>query len=835
MKKALLILFLTAIAPKLFSQKFVVGSTKGGGIHNTGSFFRLNMETDEHEEFFSFSALGPFDPIAYPLQGSDGRLYGETRQGGDLNVGTVFSLKKDGSDLKVLHSFNGQDGQNPSNGLCEASNGKLYGIIGSSTNYGKSVIYVIDKDGENFEVLHELSQLECKAPSGGLIEHLDGYLYGLGLYGGTLDKGVIYRIKKDGTGFQVVYEFAGGLNGERPVGQLVSMPNGNLYGVTNSGGSDGGGIFFRFSTTNFNLDMLHDFVDDNKGISPIGGLTKVSNGYLYGHTAAGGTYNLGTIYRIDINGNNFNAILDFNWTDVLLPKGRMVEAQGKLWGITSNFVIQGNEGSIYSIDKDGSNLEQVHYFSSYYDTESTTALAVGDDGNVYGFTAYAGSGKRGGVFSINTDNLAFTEIKNFTTSIGNGFYPSEMIEGENGMFYGSCSEGGNYDKGVIYSYRKSDGAFSVLHHFDDIEGAQPLVLLFGPDGKLYGNTLHGGDFDEGTIYRMEMDGSNFQLLHSFDSIQGALPISMLIGSDNNLYGITINGGVDNGGIVYRIPMDGSSFTVLKSFLTSEGFFPSDILEGSDGYLYTTLSGGVLGANGSMYRMMKDGSMFQAVHSFVASLEGKSIGGMIDGDNGYIYGLGGQGGLTNGGVLFKIGKDSFDFSVAYNFAEIEDGFSPIVLSKDSSNVLWGLTSAGGTELNGLGTLFSCNLDGSNYINHYNFEGLKSFFIEGKSGLLFTDFPTSSVSDSYIEKNIISISPNPNNGNFKFFQGDSALDNKNFKFSMTSSSGNSSHFLIGNLNEVNSYIAEIAPLLNSGVYFISLTEGSFTYTNKVIVIK
>ena len=45
--------------------------------------------------------------------GSDSRLYGTTPSGGATGNGVVFSVNQDGTNFQVLHSFNNTDGAEP--------------------------------------------------------------------------------------------------------------------------------------------------------------------------------------------------------------------------------------------------------------------------------------------------------------------------------------------------------------------------------------------------------------------------------------------------------------------------------------------------------------------------------------------------------------------------------------------------------------------------------------------------------------------------------------------------------------------------------------------------
>ncbi len=77
-------------------------------------------------------------------------------------------------------------------------------------------------------------------PIGSLIA--DGSkLYGMSYYGGPSDYGVIFSIQTDGAGFTLLHGFAGGPDdGAYTYGSLIADGS-TLYGVTKTGGPEGGG------------------------------------------------------------------------------------------------------------------------------------------------------------------------------------------------------------------------------------------------------------------------------------------------------------------------------------------------------------------------------------------------------------------------------------------------------------------------------------------------------------------------------------------------------------------------------------------------------------------
>jgi uncharacterized repeat protein (TIGR03803 family) len=57
--------------------------------------------------------------------------------------------------------------------------------------------------------------------------------------------------------------------------------------------------------------------------------------YLYGTTYEGGANSLGTIYRVDHNGMNFQKVYDFNSNNGGKPLSGLTLANGKLYGFTT--------------------------------------------------------------------------------------------------------------------------------------------------------------------------------------------------------------------------------------------------------------------------------------------------------------------------------------------------------------------------------------------------------------------------------------------------------------------------------------------------------------------
>src|SRR5439155_1543057 len=214
-------------------------------------------------------------------QGSDQALYGTTLEGGLQHVGTVFTLNKDGSGYKVLVSFstNNLDGQNPSGGLVEASDGALYGVTRGGGTAACGIVFKLNNDGSGYNVLYNFQTLGDGAyPRDALVEGSDGALYGTTPVVGNRDAGTVFMLNKDGSGYNVLYSFAAtGSDGRGPAAGLVKATDGAFYGTTFSGGNMNLGTVFRLLPPQTPTMIAVTFSDSTAQVSFAG-----VSGYRYG-------------------------------------------------------------------------------------------------------------------------------------------------------------------------------------------------------------------------------------------------------------------------------------------------------------------------------------------------------------------------------------------------------------------------------------------------------------------------------------------------------------------------------------------------------------------------
>jgi uncharacterized repeat protein (TIGR03803 family) len=122
------------------------------------------------------------------------------------------------------------------------------------------------------------------------------------------------------------------------------------------------------------------------------------------------------------------------------------------------------------------------------------------------------------------------------------------VEGNDGNYYGTTSEGGSSIYGTVFKITPS-GKLTILHSFTGSpDGAVPNAgLVLANDGNFYGVTQEGGNSTNcqsgcGTIFKMTPSGT-LTILYNFDLITGYMPEVTLIQHTNGiLYGDTVIGG-----------------------------------------------------------------------------------------------------------------------------------------------------------------------------------------------------------------------------------------------------------------------------------------------------
>lgn len=706
------------------------GVTDAGGSASVGSIFKVDKNGSALTVLHHFTTNR--NDGRYPhgglIKASDGVLYGTTYLGGSSNWGTIFKINQDGSAFALLHDFTGGiGGLEPDRSLLEASDGLLYGTTQIGGNSGAGTIFRINKDGTGFEIICHFDNSSPPPspayPTTGLIEASDGLLYGTSSEGGNWALGTVFRLKKDGSSFEVLHDFGGtASDGYFPETELLQANDGALYGTTQAGGTNGVGVLYRISTNGSSFSVLYTFrTNGAAGNFASGRLIQGSDGLLYGTTAFGGGAGHGIIYKIQITGAGFLAVHNFlgATTDGMPERNQgVIEASdGLLYGATYAGGAQ-DDGFIYKLNKNGSGYALVWNFIGPRDDGSypSAPFTEASDHLLYGITGSGGPGWGGTIFKLNPDGSSFTSLHSFTNIAPAPRLPvGGILESLGGKLYGATQFGGASNLGTIFALDKDGSNFEFVHHFSggSKDGSTPSArLLEGADGAIYGTTFDGGASALGTVFRINKNGTSHTILHHFGRPDGASPASGLIQSiDGLLYGTTQSGGSQNLGAVFRLNTNGSGFSTLHSFagMPSDGDTPSaNLIEGLDGRLYGTSSyGGPFFSSGTVFTLARDGTAYSILHSFGGAGDdaGVPLGGLVEANDGALYGT------TTGraaGTIFRLRKDGSGYSIIYRFqTQLPSGFGPAAgFIQAADGKLYGTTYQGG-QFN-RGTIFSFEL-------------------------------------------------------------------------------------------------------------------------------
>ena len=345
----------------------------------------------------------------------------------------------------------------------------------------------------------------------------------------------------------------------------------------------------------------------------------------------------------------------------------------------------------------------IHKFAGLDGALPQSELVEGRDGLFYGTTGEGGTHGTGTVFKITTGGV-LTTIYNFTGGVDGCNPRAGVIQGSNGLFYGTTSAGGA-GFGTVYQV-SSNSAFTTVYTFTGgIDGAFPgIQLVQGNDGLFYGTTIEGGLHGTGSVFSVSAAGS-FTTLFSFSGTNGANPTAGLVqGSDGNFYGTTFLGGTNNDGTVFQISPAGLLTTLFQFSGNTNGDFPdAQLIQGSDGLFYGTTSDARRG-DGTVFKITTAGSL-TTLHTFTGGEGRDSRGALVQGLDGFFYGMT-LGGGDRFGTVYQVTSNSV-FSPLYNFFGGTDGGFPYAgLIQGSDSNFYGTTAFGGSGLHG--TVFQVSI-------------------------------------------------------------------------------------------------------------------------------
>jgi uncharacterized repeat protein (TIGR03803 family) len=402
-----------------------------------------------------------------------------------------------------------------------------------------------------------------------------------------------------------------------------------------------------------------------------------------------------------VQAQTYTDIFDFDGTNHgccstypgMLAQGR----DGDLYGTT----LQGganNRGGIFHATLAGT-VTLLHSFDLTDGASPQGGLSLASDGNFYGSTTSGGSHSAGVIFKI-TPTGTFTVIYNFANGTDRGFPRNSPVPGSDGGLYGTTVVGSN---STVYKVTTSGVLTTLATIGEEVDG--PLTL--GADGKFYGITNVGGTSNLGSVFSVTTGGV-IKTLFNFAAATGSLPYGPIVQSaDGNFYGTASAGGTLGGGVVYKLTTAGV-YTVLHDFDSTSrslGFLPTTgLVQGSDGFLYGVTAGGGAHLEGTIFKIKSDGTGFADIYDFDGSHGAVPYSQPLLHTSGTIYGQTNSGGSHNDGVIYSLNAGLTSFIQPVPLKQARVGTSVGILGQNLSTATKVLFGTGTGTFTVTGTTF-----------------------------------------------------------------------------------------------------------------------------------
>ncbi|TKK69338.1 T9SS type A sorting domain-containing protein [Ilyomonas limi] len=657
-------------------------------------------------------------------------LTGLTSNGGPDGKGTAFTINTNGSNFSLIQNF-ADWGKTPTGSLLKGDDGKFYGMTSSGGTYGYGSVFSMSATGAVTMLKQFNYTTDGAYPDGELIKGADGNLYGVTPSGGITSYGTIFKISTSGA-FSVIKNFNYSTDGAHPNGHLVLASDGNYYGTTYSGGANSAGTIYKLTPGGV-FTVIHNMNMATEGGNSYSSLTEGTDGNLYGLAYYGGTYNYGTVFKITKTGN-LTVLKHLNGaSDGGYPQSDLIQAKdGNFYGTCYSGGTGGN-GTIFKITPSGVYTVLKNLSASKDGGNPYGALLQNTDGAFYGMTRTGGAYTSGTIYKL-VGNV-YTVIHSLQPATEGSTPNGALIKGNDASLYALASLGGTYNMGTAFKVTTA-GAVTLLTSFNGATlGNEPYEsFIKGKDSAYYATTSKGGAYGYGTI--IKMCGGNTTVLFSFNrSISGGNPKGSLVqASDGNLYGTASEGGNNNSGVIFKITPTGN-YTVLRHLNSStDGSYPQGgLIQATDGFLYGMNSSGGANGGGTIFKIALGGAYTVVRHLAYATDGSSPQGGLVQATDGSLYGM-----TTNNGKIFKLTLPN-TFTVLHTFNSSTDGYNPqgsLIQGKDGN--LYGTCSDGGSY--SAGTIFKASLTGTlkvlRYLNATTDGRMpKGSLVQGPDGVLY----------------------------------------------------------------------------------------------------
>jgi len=284
------------------SDGILFGTTFDGAAHDCGSVYQIKQASSGKWAETTLHSFGGGDCYAIGGLAIDKQhnLYGTTASGGKDNLGVAFKMTRKANghwSYTRLHNFNTNEPY-PTTNLVIPASGNIYGgdqngifvLQFRNGKWSEHTAYTFRKKTDGF------------VPHGDLVFDPHGNLYGTTSVGGAFNFGAAYVLTNVNGKWTstVMHSFGEGQDGRGSLSGVTITPTGSVVGTTTAGGAYNRGIIYELTPNNtgWRETILHSFAGGTDGNRPVGGLFVESSGTIDGTTYDGGARHQGIAFQL---------------------------------------------------------------------------------------------------------------------------------------------------------------------------------------------------------------------------------------------------------------------------------------------------------------------------------------------------------------------------------------------------------------------------------------------------------------------------------------------------------------------------------------------------------
>ena len=291
------------------SGTYWYGVTRAAIWNQGGTIFRIRKDTRHYEKIVDVPQGETISTLFYA---STGHLW---VAGEHDNINFLRRMNPDGTNVQPIPAYDDPaNRQEPPSSFVELSNGTVIGV--SWRGYNGARLFSIKNDGTSYRMLRQLEPYYYVLHQ--LLLASDGNVYL------TAGQTSILKVTPEGT-ITTIYER--NLEDGHNVTEIIEMNDGRLAFATTDNSSSGRSTIFSIKKDGSGYIRIFQ-PESGQGTDPID-MKQSVDGWLYVISSYDGEHGNGVLYRIRPDGTSYEAIRNFDGSDLSKPEEFMFNKAGQ--------------------------------------------------------------------------------------------------------------------------------------------------------------------------------------------------------------------------------------------------------------------------------------------------------------------------------------------------------------------------------------------------------------------------------------------------------------------------------------------------------------------------